>query len=70
MIGWIAFFLRDSIETARSAKEKFKNAVRQQDTYNEYLISKRGSSDSLSLIIHAMYKHPWQPQDESVLKPD
>ncbi|MGI6766861.1 MAG: Fic family protein [Lentihominibacter sp.] len=58
MIGWIAFFLRASIETARSAKEKFKNAVRQQDTYNEYLISKRGSSDSLSLIIHAMYKHP------------
>jgi Fic family protein len=58
MIAWIKFFLNASIETAKSAKNKFKNAVKQADEYNQYLISKKASSDSLQRIITVMYSQP------------
>lgn len=58
MTAWIKFFLNASIETAQSAKNKFKNAVKQADEYNQYLISKKASSDSLQRIITVMYSQP------------
>lgn len=57
MISWIKFFLRASIETAQTAKTKFKKAIEQQEEYTSYLVLKR-SSDSLQKIIQAMYKTP------------
>ena len=41
MLGWIKFFLHASIETAKAAKMKFKNAVEQVNKYNLYLINKK-----------------------------
>jgi Fic family protein len=58
MLGWIKFFLRASIDTAQSAKIKFKNAVKQVETYSNYLISKKTSTDSLQRVITAMYGQP------------
>lgn len=58
MLGWVKFFLKASIETAQSAKIKFKNAVKQVETYRNYLISKKTSTDSLQRIITAMYSQP------------
>lgn len=58
MIEWIKFFLHASIETARAAKMKFKNAVKQVESYNNYLISKRGNVDSLRLVLKEMYCQP------------
>lgn len=58
MIGWVKFFLQASIETAQSAKIKFKNAVKQVETYRNYLIAKKTSTDSLQRIITAMYSQP------------
>ncbi len=58
IIGWIKFFLKASIETAQSAKRKFKNAVKQTESYNHYLISKKTSSDSLQRVITVMYSQP------------
>jgi Fic family protein len=58
MIGWIKFFLTASIETAKLAKSKFKNAVSQVESYSTYLISKKSSADSLQRIITSMYSYP------------
>jgi len=58
MIGWIKFFLRASIETARSARVKFKGAVDQVNFYRDYLMKKRGSTESLGKVLRAMYKEP------------
>ena len=59
LLGWICFFMEATIETARSAKMKFKGAVNQRNIYNEYLIGKPGGSTaSLQKIIAVMYKKP------------
>ena len=58
MIGWICFFLRASIETAQTAKQKFRLAVEQVNWYKEYLMNKRTGADSLRTIIRAMYSQP------------
>lgn len=58
MLGWIKFFLRASIDTAQSAKIRFKDAVKQVEIYRNYLISKNTSTDSLHRIITAMYGQP------------
>lgn len=58
MIGWIKFFLIASIETAKSAKIKFRNVVTQVESYNNYLIGKKSSADSLKKIICSMYRKP------------
>ncbi|MDD3308018.1 MAG: Fic family protein [Acetobacterium sp.] len=58
ILGWIKFFLKASIETAQSAKSKFKNAVKQVENYRNYLIVKKTSTDSSQRIITAMYSQP------------
>ena len=58
MLGWIKFFLHASIETAKAAKMKFKNAVEQVNKYNLYLINKKNNAASLQHILHVMYCQP------------
>lgn len=58
MIGWICFFLKASIETAQTAKQKFRMAVEQVDKYKEYLMHKRTGADSLRAVIQTMYSQP------------
>lgn len=58
MIGWICFFLTASIETAQTAKKKFRLAVEQVNRYKEYLMGKRSGADSLRSVIRAMYSQP------------
>ena len=58
MVGWIYFFLTASIETAQTAKQKFRLAVEQVYWYKEYLMNKRTSADSLRSVIRAMYSQP------------
>lgn len=58
MIPWIKFFLRASIETAKSAKDKFKRALQVQRDYQNYLMQKRYSTETLRKIISYMYRNP------------
>ena len=58
MVGWICFFLEASIDTAKTAKQKFKMAVKQVDHYRDYLMEKRTATDSLRQVIQAMYSQP------------
>lgn len=58
MLEWIIFFLQASIQTAKSAKYKFRRAVQQVEEYKNYLITKRSGTDSLRLIFDALYKNP------------
>ena len=61
MVGWICFFLNASIETAQTAKQKFRLAVEQVNRYKEYLMSKRTGAESLRAVIRAMYSRPVAP---------
>lgn len=58
MLGWICFFLQASIQTAITAKQKFRNAIKQVDKYKAYLAQKRTSTESSAKIITAMYSRP------------
>ncbi|SDX33985.1 Fic family protein [Eubacterium barkeri] len=58
MVGWIKFFLKGAIETAQTARLKFKNAVDQVNIYQNYLLSKRTSVESQRKILEALYKNP------------
>ena len=58
MVSWICFFLKASIETAQTAKQKFRLAVDQVNRYKEYLMNKRTGADSLRAVIRAMYSRP------------
>lgn len=58
IIPWIKFFLRASIETAKSAKDKFKRALQVQRDYQNYLMQKRYSTETLREIISYMYRNP------------
>ncbi len=61
MIGWVCFFLNASIETAQTAKRKFRMAVDQVNRYKDYLLSKRSGTESLQKVIMAMYSLPVAP---------
>ena len=58
MIEWICFFLKASIETAQTAKQKFRLAVDQVNKYKDYIMGKRANSESFRQIIQAMYSQP------------
>lgn len=58
LIGWVCFFLKASIETARTAKEKFRAALHQVKQYNDYLAQKKTSPMTLKTIIECMYTRP------------
>lgn len=58
MLGWICFFLQASIQTSITAKQKFRNAIKQVDKYKAYLAQKRTSTESSAKIITAMYSRP------------
>ena len=58
IIDWIKFFLTASIETAKSAKIKFKNAVEQVEKYNNYLMKKNTNTESLKKILKILYSYP------------
>lgn len=58
LIGWILFFLKASIETAKTAKNKFRAAVMLVNKYNDYLTSKKTSPGTLKKIIECMYREP------------
>lgn len=58
MLGWLCFFLQASIQTAQTAKKKFRNAIQQVKTYDGYLARKRTSTESLTKIIGEMYSKP------------
>lgn len=68
MIGWIPFFLTASIETAQTAKIKFRLAVEQVNRYKEYIMTKRSSVESLRKIIRIMYSQPVATVNYLVLK--
>jgi Fic family protein len=58
LIGWICFFLRASIDTAKTAKEKFRAALKQVQKYNDYLAAKKTTPETLKKIIQCMYVKP------------
>lgn len=58
LIGWIVFFLRASIETAKTAKNKFRAALMQVQEYNDYLASKKTAPETLKRVIDCMYVEP------------
>jgi Fic family protein len=58
LIGWICFFLRASIDTAKTAKEKFRAAINQVQKYNDYLATKKTTPETLKKVIQCMYVEP------------
>lgn len=58
MEGWICFFLQASIETAKSAKTKFRNALKQVENYQHYITSKGSYAQTIGTIIRSMYSKP------------
>ena len=58
LVGWICFFLRASIDTAKTAKNRFRAALKQVQEYNDYLASKKTTPETLKRIIQSMYATP------------
>ena len=58
LIGWVCFFLRASIDTAKTAKDKFRAALKQVQKYNDYLAAKKTAPETLKRIIQCMYVEP------------
>ncbi len=58
MLGWICFFLKASIETARDAVNKFTKAVNLVQENRDYMLTKHNNSDSINKVIQALYKKP------------
>lgn len=60
MIGWILFFLKAAVETARSARVKFGKAVALVDEYNRLVPQIPGNAENVQAIFEAFYNHPIQ----------
>ncbi|MBC3804119.1 Fic family protein [Acetobacterium fimetarium] len=60
MIGWIIFFLKASVATAKSARVKFGNAVMLVDEYNRLVPQISGSTENVQAIFDAFYDNPIQ----------
>ena len=58
MEGWICFFLQASIETAQTAKKKFRAALNQVEKYQEYVSGKRTNTQAIRTVIQSMYSKP------------
>ena len=57
LLNWVAFFLEASIQTAKAAKTKFREAVQLVQTYNEKLAIQKTTESALT-VIKAMYSKP------------
>lgn len=60
MIGWIIFFLKASVATAKSARVKFGKAVTLVDEYNRLVPQISGSTENVLAIFDAFYDNPIQ----------
>lgn len=60
MIGWILFFLKASVETAKSARVKFGQAVALVDEYNRLVPQMAGNAENVQAIFDAFYNNPIQ----------
>lgn len=58
ILEWIKFFLKASIDTAIEARRKFQGALAIQERYQNYLMRKQYSTDTLRKIILFMYEKP------------
>lgn len=64
MSGWIIFFLEASIETARSAKVKFRNALNFVNETNLIASKISGTLDNVQNVLNSFYKKPVQIPSE------
>lgn len=60
MIGWITFFLKASVSTAKSARVKFGKAVTLVDEYNRIVPQIPGSAENVQAVFDAFYDNPIQ----------
>ncbi len=58
LTGWIKFFLKASIHTAKAAKTKFKNVMIYVDRMNTDLLSVQGRPENVKKVIAAFYDNP------------
>ena len=56
--NWIKFFLRAVTDTAKTAKYKFKNAVRLVTSYEERILSFSGRADSNRSVLKVFFNEP------------
>ena len=71
MTSWVTFFLNAVIFTAKSAKLKFRNAVRLVAEYEERLLGFPGRADSNMNVLKTFFNEPiltgWQLQQRTSL---
>lgn len=58
LIGWIIFFLKAIIETAKSAKDKFKKVVVLKKEMDELIVSLPVKADNVKKVIELLYNEP------------
>jgi len=58
LTGWIIFFLRAVIHTAKSAKYKFENVVKLVDDYEEHILTFSGKPDNNRNILKLFFNEP------------
>lgn len=59
IIGWIKFFLEGIIETAKIAKEKFKNVVELTKKIDAQISNLKVKYDNAKKIIDYFYNEPY-----------
>ena len=58
LLYWIKFFLTAAIDTAKSAKAKFSNAVKVVNQLNERADNVKGRIENVRAILNAFYLEP------------
>ena len=58
MIGWIKFFLEAVIETAKTAKEKFKNVVKFTMDIDKTIMDLPVKLENAKKVINLLYNEP------------
>jgi len=58
LTSWITYFLKAVIFTAKSAKNKFKNAVHLVDDYEDQILAFSGNAENNSRILKSFFNEP------------
>jgi len=58
LTSWITYFLKAVVSTAKSAKNKFRNAVHLVDDYENQIIAFSGNAENNSRILKSFFNEP------------